>query len=114
MPPKTPRHGNEAVRPRDLSIEDDAGKADGPVCCPRSLSTPYLVRRTEVDALVDADVHDIVSRVRETLVCFRCVGRRAKYREGGSVSEEQLECTRHGAIQIVRPRGVLRIGRRGG
>jgi hypothetical protein len=63
--------------------------ADGPVCCPRSRSPRYLVRRTEVDALVDADVHDIVSHVRKTVISFGYVA--AEHHESRSVPDQQLQ-----------------------
>ena len=66
-----------------------------------------------MNALVDADVHHIIRHIRKAVIRNGSVDRGAGHREGRPVAEEVLERARHGARQVVRPRRVIRIGRRG-
>ena len=85
---------------------------NGPVGCTRPLSPRHFVGGAEVDSLVNTDADDITSRIGKAMICLRCVGNRARHREGRSIPEEMLESTRHGPCNIVRARRVVRIWRR--
>jgi hypothetical protein len=76
--------------------------ADHPVGGSGSLSSCYLVRRPEVDALVNAYVHNIISHVRKPLVRFSNVDGRAEHGECCFIAQDVLERARHRASQVVR------------
>src|SRR5689334_8697631 len=44
---------------------------EGPFCHGPPLPTRHGISESEVDALVDADVHHVPGRVREALICAR-------------------------------------------
>ena len=74
--------------------------AKGPVGCGRPLSPRHFVGGAEVDSLVDTDTDDITSRIGKAMIDLRCVGSRARHREGRSIPEEMLESTRHGPCNV--------------
>jgi hypothetical protein len=49
--------------------------ADGPIGHMSTLSSPDVVRESEVDALIYADIDDVVSHVRESVISDRSVRR---------------------------------------
>jgi hypothetical protein len=76
---------------------------DDPVGSGGSLASGYHVRSAEVDALVNAYLHDIASHVRKTLIRSGRVGGRAEHREGRRVTEDVLERARHRTRQVFAP-----------
>jgi len=62
-----------------------------------------------VDALVHADIDDVISHVGESVISDCCVRRRAEDREGCLVAQQMRERTCDRTRQVVRTRRVFRI-----
>src|SRR5882724_7169050 len=78
---------------------------EGPLGHESALPPRCKVRETEVDALVDADVHDIPGQVREATIRARLLDgqwRGATQRKGQVVrSEEERDCSGESTSNIV-------------
>ena len=75
------------------SVERSQEVADGPIGHMSPLSSRDFVRESEVDALVHADIDDVISHVGESVISDRSVRRRAEDREGCLVAQQMRERT---------------------
>ena len=77
--------------------------ADGPIGHMSPLPSPDFVRGSEVDALVHADIDDVISHVGKSVISDRSVRRRAEDREGCLVAQQMRERTCQRPVRAFAP-----------
>jgi DNA-binding XRE family transcriptional regulator len=74
-----------------IVVERSQDVSEGPVRRARPLPPCYFVRGAEVDALIDADVHHIVSHIRKaTRIDLAPIGRRIRELRGFDMTQAEF------------------------